>query len=873
MKKALLIAEKPDMMLKIKAVYDKYGYKDKIVFKSFVGHVVALREPHEYKESWAKWDLNELPMIPEKFKYKPDKSKLKVYKELKEEIDKGNYDYIINSCDSGREGSHIFWAAITCMGGVSVPVKRLWLNDLTDKKIKEALENLRDEEEDWLKNLRSASQLRGYFDWGIGMNFTRAITLVANQKINVGRVMTPTLKMIVDRENSIKNFTPKDFWEIESDFGKYKGVYFYKLEDGKDTTQIFNKEEVENIKGLLGGKAVIETVTEERVEKKPPKLHSLDGLQKECNKLFGYTMSETLEIAQSLYEKQYISYPRTDSEYLTKSIALEFENILNVIGNVKDLSNEVDKILNNPSRIEEVSKNKRYVNDSKVSDHYAIIVTDSVPNLNNLTDKEKNVYITIAKRVLSIFMNPMATNKTTIITDNNGKKFKTVGNVLVDLGYQALYKSDFKDAIIPKVEEGEMLEVHGIEILAKKTSPPQRLDDGSLNDLMKWSGKLVEDKELKDVMNKAQGIGTPATRAGIVEKLVTLKMIERKGKSFYATDYGMSIIEQLEGQDISSVELTAKWEQKLSQIEVGEYSADAFYEEMVKYISETTENMKNMKVTIKSSKKIIGTCPNCGKDVIEGSKYYVCSGYSKEGNGCNLVIGKVMWGAKIPASEVKKLLEGKVTKEFQFKMEKDGVKKEWKTSLIYDNENKKLSFPKRENVKISDCPVCGGSIVEGKDYYLCSNYKKTCEVILPKKYLGASFSKQEIVSLLSGGESKEKSFKMEKDGQVKKWSSKVYYDLKERRIMFPKFEKKEVCKCSKCGGSIIMGKDYYLCSNYKKTCEVIIPKTYSGATITETEVVSLLEGRTLEEKKFKWKSGKEGNARLKYTGKLEFVFK
>ena len=871
MKKALLIAEKPDMRKKIKAVYEKYGHEDDIRFESFLGHIVRLKEPHEYKELWEKWDLAELPMIPESFEYIPDEKKMKKYKELRDEIKTGNYDYIINACDSGREGQAVAWNFLDYVG-IKIPVKRLWLNDLTEQKIKEALENLIDEQEDWLVNMTKASKLRGYFDWGVGMNFTRTATLVAKQKINLGRVMTPTLKMIVDRELEIKYFKPKDFWEIECDFGKYKGIYFFQNEDGKDTTQIFDKEKVDCIEKELGPTVIITSMNEERVEKKTPKLHSLVYLQNECNKVFGYTMAQTLEIAQSLYEKQYISYPRTDSEYLTQSIASEFKDILSTIGNIPELESIVSEVLGQPGRIDDVSKNKRYVDDAKVSDHYAIIVTKMVPDLTKLTPQERNVYMLIAKRVLAIFMNPMVTKKTTIITENKGYKFKTTGSVLVDMGYRILYKADFDNDMIPDVSEGESLKNEGVEVLAKKTGPPVRLVDATLNDLMEHSGKLVEDKELKDVMNKAKGIGTPATRYQIVDKLVALKMIERKSKSFYATDYGISVIDQLKGQDIVSVDLTAKWEQKLRQIEACEYSPEKFYDEMIEYIKNTTEEMKQMKIDVKSSKKIVGVCPMCGKDVLEGANYFVCSGYSKDDNGCKLAIGKTMWGAKIPVSEVKKLLIGKETKEFSFKLEKDGVKKEWKSALYYDVVAKKIAFPKRERNEVGKCPGCGAKVIEGKGYYLCENYKKTCEVILPKKFLGASFTAYEVGQLLDGKESKEKSFKMEKEGEIKQWKSKVYYDLKEKRLMFPKFEREEICKCPKCEGTVIGGKGYYLCSNYKKSCSVIIPKVYSGANISKDEVKSLLNGETLGEKTFKWNSGKTGTAKLKYGEKLEFVF-
>lgn len=870
-KRALLIAEKPDLMRKIKAVYDKYGHEDHITFKHFVGHIVRLKEPGEYKQDWKEWNIEQLPMIPEKFEYVPDKSKLDVYKDIKKEIETGEYDYLINGCDSGREGQAIYW---NCIQGLNknIPTKRLWLNDLTEKKIKEGLDNLIDETEPWLENMTKASQLRGYFDWGVGMNFTRCVSLVGGQKVNLGRVMTPTLKMVVDRELEIKNFVPKDFWEVECNFGKYKGLYVYENSDGEETTQIWDKDKGSSIVNSLDSVGLIESIVDEKVVKNPPELYSLANLQNEANKVYGYTMSETLEIAQGLYEKQYISYPRTDSAHVTSAVSKEFEGLLNVVKNIPELALDVQKVLNTTGRVEEVSKKKKYVDDSKVSDHYAIIVTDVVPNLENLSEKEKNVYILVAKRFLSIFMNPMTSSKTTIITRVGDKKFKTVGKMLIDLGYRALYNYKFESDVISGIKEGDRLNIVESNLISKKTTAPARLVDATLNNLMENAGRLLKDEELKEVIKTAKGIGTPATRAQIVEKLVQLKMIERRKKSFYATDYGINIIEQLSEFDITSVELTAKWEQKLSKIEACEYNADVFYKEMVEYIERTTKEIKEKDISFTSSKKVLGDCPNCTGQVIEGKKYYVCSNYKKEGIECNFAVGKVMWGSKISSSEVIKLLKGKETKEFNFKIEKDGVTKQWKSALFYDKTNKKLAFPVKERASVCSCPVCGGDVIEGKDYYLCEKYKNGCELILPKKYLKASLSKSDIVNLLSGKETKEKTLEINKNGEVRKWKGKLRFDVKGNKFVFPKSEKKIIAECPKCSKKIIEGKGYYLCEGYKDTCEVIIPKIYSNGIITAKDVADMMSGKETRDIQFKWKSGKTGTAKLKYTNKLEFVF-
>lgn len=871
-KKALLIAEKPDFMKKVKAVYDKFGHEDEITFMSFAGHVVRLQEPGEYKKEWEGWTLEQLPMIPDKFKYLPDKSKMNYYTRVKQELESGKYDYVINGCDPAREGNNIFTNATTCMGS-SLPTKRLWHHDETEGELKRALNNLVDGNEPWVVSMNHAGELRGYFDWSTGMNFTRAVSLKANKKINLGRVMTPTLRMVVDRELEIRNFEAKDFWEIECDFGKYQGIHIFKDEDGNEATRIFDKFKAEDIKSKLGPVGIIESVKDEQVVKYAPELHSLATLQNEANKVYGYTMSETLAIAQSLYEKQCISYPRTDSSHLTTAISNEFDKILKTIEAIPELTMDVQNVLNIPGRLEDVAKKKKYVDDKKVSDHYAIIVTKEVPDLNSLTEQERHVYMLIAKRVLAIFMNPMVSNKTTIITDNEGYKFKTIGKVLVDLGYRGLYKYEFDSGVIPACVEGDRVNNIGVELIEKKTSPPKRLDDASLNDLMQNAGKFIEDKELKEVMKEAKGIGTPATRAQIVEKLVTLKMVERRKKSFYATEYGLSIIDQLKDFDITSVEMTAVWEQKLAQIEACEYSPDDFYDEMISYVEKMTAELKQLDIRVNTDKKVLGVCPSCGSPVIEGNKYYLCSKYTNEKNsGCSFIIGKTMWNAKITTQDAIKILEGKPTKEFSFKIEKDGEIKQWKSALIYSKEEGRLTFHRAERTRLTECPSCKGNIIEGSEYYLCENYKKCCSVILPKKYLGATITKSDAIALLEGGETKEKKLKVKKDGEIKQWSTKLKYDSKENKFIFPKQERSIVAKC-KCGSNVIEGKDYYLCENYKKTCDIILPKVSSGYNITKKDVVDLLDGKVLEDRLFTWKSGKQGKAGMKYTNRIEYIFK
>lgn len=744
--KMLLISEKKSLMDNTKAVYEKY--KDQIPydidFITFAGHVVELFMPEDYDPEWKKWRLDALPLIPERFRYKPIRDKSSYYDEAVERLKNGHYDYLCNNCDPGREGQLIFHAFLTTVD-VDIPVKRLWPLDTTEETVKEALMNMRDETEPSLKRMTDASFLRSYFDWLVGMNFSRAVSIPAKQTINLGRVMTPTLAIVVDRELEIRNFEPKDFWTLVADFGDYKGVYF----DDEGTVHFYDYKEAKKTAERVGDRGTVNKVERKETKSYAPRLHSLADLQAECNERFGYTMQQTLNIAQSLYEKKLLSYPRTESSYITTALAKKFPSMLKPLLEIGDLKREVEDVLNQPDLIRRVARNKAYVDDNKVSDHYAIVPTGVVPDLNKLTPEEVNVYDTVARRFLAIFLPPEIVNRTTIITESNGLLFKTTGKVVVDPGYTRIYSRNSKDVILPDVKEGEVYDVKGTELKTGKTKPPARYTDKTLGNIMENVARLVEDDEMKLVLKKKKGIGTPATRGQIVEKLVNLKMIERKKGKFYATDYGISIIESLRGFDIIQPEMTATWESKLTDVEEGVMTYENFYEDMIAYIRSETEKLVKLKTNIEKREegepvvKTIGECPICKGRVINGKNYYVCENYKKS---CTFVLAKSLFNAKIPVSEAKKLINGEYTKEFVMSK---GDKK-WRTSLYFDPDERQVVFAKKPVKPIGTCPRCGGEVRETENYYLCENYKNPCDLIIPKKLHGARVSKTDARKLLKG---------------------------------------------------------------------------------------------------------------------------
>lgn len=756
MAKALLLAEKPSLMREVKKVYEnnKSRFSDEIDFQTFAGHTMTLKMPGEINPIWEKWNLNTLPIIPDNIEYKVDPAKKKMYNEIKKQIKEGGYDYIINCCDPGREGQaicHTFLRSINC----KLPVKRMWHLDLTEEKLLDAMLNLRDDlNEPALYNMTEASILRAKFDWLIGMNFSPAYTLRANigKAIGIGRVMTPTLAILVNRELEIKNFVPKDYYQIEANFGEYTGTYF-KVVDKKENSRIDTKEEVESIiKSLslnINDSKIIKT-EKKKISKNAPALYNLSSIQADASRMFGYTPKKTLELVQSLYEKKLVSYPRTNSEHLTTAMTKDFSKMLACLRAVPELGEHVNMVLANTDRLSKVAANKAYVDNSKVTDHYAITPTGNSADLSILSMDEGNIYTIIAKRFLAIFMDPQITERSVIITENNSNKFKTNGVILIDKGFTTLYGTNVNDKTLPKLSEGDLVTLLSTTTTSKKTSPPSRFTDASLIETMVDIAKLVEDKDLKDVMKESKGIGTEATRADIIEKLVKNQYINRSGKGktkqFHATDLGISIIEGLRGQEIILPELTAEWESKLLEIENCNYSPKDFYTEMIDYIKVKTEEMKNMTVNIKNnSRATVGRCPNCKThDLAETIKSFRCLGYNDEENKCNFTIWKesnYYKDKKIGEKEVKALLNGEA---------------------IFGNlkltENGELKYTQKE--AIGKCPVCGKEIRENSKAFGCSGYlDKSCNFAIWKEKSGAKISESDAKTLLSGKPTKSKTFK------------------------------------------------------------------------------------------------------------------
>lgn len=673
MAKLLLIAEKPSVMRDIQRVYSKMkNYEHELVFGSFVGHVVGSAMPSYYDEKYQRWNKEDLPIIPEKTVYLPSPKTKDVFNDLKKKIKDKSLDGVISATDAGREGELIYLAFDDTVGN-KLPVYRYWASDSTDESVEKALRNLIEPNDINIKRLGDSSRLRADFDWLIGMNYTRALSLATNKKFSVGRVQTPTLAMIVERDLERKNFVPKDFYEVLANFGGYSGVWvdednnrrFDKIEDAKAVVADIENEKTGTVK----------TVTKRDKIDNAPTLHSLLELQKEAGKVYGYTASKVLDIAQVLYEeKKLITYPRTDSRHLPLAIAKDIKKHLTALVNLPDVGSFAKDILKNEPLIEKTMNMKKYVDDKKVTDHHAILPTNIAASLGGLTPDQMNIYLLIVRRLLAIFMPPEKRSETTIITSVKKHNFFTRGNIIVDKGYKVLYENvgkSKKEVELPNVKEGDTVSLDSIDMLSKKTTPPKAFDDPDLLIAMSNIGNSIEEKDLKDVLKDVAGIGTSATRGAIIENLITKNLVARKGKTLEATDEGILLIKTLGERDIVSPLLTAQWESKLRDVENGDLTYDEFKKDMRKYIatgvSELLDNIKPLASAQSygsSEAVVVGKCMKCDGDVIDANKLYKCTNnVYKKADSCDFIIWKNVFGTNITKTDVKALLAGKQTKE------------------------------------------------------------------------------------------------------------------------------------------------------------------------------------------------------------------
>ncbi len=629
MGKILVLAEKPSVGRELAKILGSKkncgGYIDgeKYIVTWALGHLVTLATPEKYDKSYEHWNKEQLPIMPEKMKLEVIKQSQSQFKVVKALLKDEKVESLIIATDAGREGELVArW--IIAKAGFKKPIKRLWISSQTEKAIKEGFNNLKDGKE--YENLYISGQCRAEADWLVGLNISRALTCKFNARLSAGRVQTPTLFMITEREKEINSFKPKEYYnlDIKNDSVKFR----FKNKNGE--TRIFDAALVtELFKKLKGATATVKEVKKDEKSDPQPQLYDLTELQRDANKIYKYSAKKTLSIMQSLYEKhKVVTYPRTDSKYLSDDIVPSFAERLSAmnINNYKKIIAKID--------LSKYKEDKRFIDNSKVSDHHAIIPTEQPVNFYALDEEERNIYDLIAKRFLCMFMPRFSYLKTSVLVTAEDETFTANGRVILQNGWKDVFSYSEEDedettvSNMPDYNEGDTFKIYDVLTNKAFTQPPSRYTEATILYAMEHAGKFVKDENMKDVLKDVSGIGTPATRADIIEKLVSSGSVERVNNTLVPTKKAMQLVE-LVPEDLKSPELTAKWEEKLINISKGKQKSKEFLADIRQYTSSLVKDTLNSAKTYRHENIISEKCPECGENLLDvngkNGKIYVCS--------------------------------------------------------------------------------------------------------------------------------------------------------------------------------------------------------------------------------------------------------
>lgn len=715
----VLLAEKPSQAgdyakaYKIKKrtkhfieIYPNPTFPEGAIITWAIGHLVELKLPKDYNEKYAKWSLENLPIIPDKFEYKVSNDKEKHYNEVQKILN--DAETIIIGTDIDREGEAIARILLEYAGVKNKTLKRLWINTPEPDEVRKGMNNLKNANEYY--NLFIEAQTRQHADWLVGMNLSPLYTLLLQQKgykgtLSIGRVQSPTVYLIYQRQKEIENFEPQTFYEIEGIFNTSVGSY-----QGKASLKEFEKQKIQDVLNKhqidKANKGYIESVQTEEKHKKSPQLHSLNTLQKTANKKWEYSPKKVLDLVQGLYDNKILSYPRSDSNFITES---EFSYLVN---NVKSYQ-EILGVNFEP----DTEPKKRYVDNKKVEEHYAIIPTKTIPTaqkIQELTQDEKNIYYEVLATTLAMFHEDYTYDETTIITNVNGLQFQTKGKMEKNKGWQVLFpskdeesdkKDKNKDDKLPNVAVNDDVKAN-VQIKEGKTTPPKYYTEGQLIPMMETCGKFVDDEQEVEILKKTEGIGTVATRGDIIEKIKKENYIEVKKNKVYVTKKGEILCNAIEGTLLASPSMTAKWETYLNKIGKGEGSQETFIKQIIAFINKMMEETPHalqtdaIKASIDTDNQadIITKCPSCNKgDIREiktksGTTFYSCTEYK---NGCKFSLPKKFAGKALTKNNIKTLCEKYKTSKIKGFKSKNG--KSFNACLQLDKEYKlKFDFSKEK---------------------------------------------------------------------------------------------------------------------------------------------------------------------------------
>ncbi len=821
--KTLIIAEKPSVATDIAKVLGKlkktadYYEGDEYIVANALGHLLELACPEEFEVKRGKWTFAHLPVLPPKFDLKPIAKSGEKLKNLAKLIRRKDVGTIINACDAGREGELIF-RYIMQATKAKQPIQRLWLQSMTPAAIRDAFAHLRTDEE--MQTLADAAKSRSEADWLVGINGTRAMTAFNSLDggfflTTVGRVQTPTLAIVVRRENEIRAFKSKDYWEVKAEFvlpdgGQYVGRWF---DPGFKKNPVAPELRAERIFDEAAAQAVVArckgqtgTVEESsrRTSQFSPQLFDLTSLQREANNKFGFSAKTTLSIAQALYEKhKVLTYPRTDSRALPEDYLQTCRSTLEMLGQTTSYAPFAQDILNN----DRVKPNRRIFDNSKISDHFAIIPTLQ-PATDRLSEAEAKVYDLVAKRFMAVFFPAAQYDVTTRITTVGKDVFKTEGKVLAVPGWLAVYgRSATGDDMLVALNGSKTADAAEVAATKLQTKPPVRFNEATLLSAMEGAGKLVENEELREAMAE-KGLGTPATRAAIIENLIDQNYMQREGRDLRPTAKAQQLFSLIHGLKIgvlSDPKLTGEWEHKLSLIEKGKLSRDDFMQEireMTTHIVDQAKTFEGNTVAIENPAHLKTRCPKCGGEVVENYRRFACTR-----EGCDFSLAKHPGGRTFEVEEVEELLRvgkigplngfiSKLGRPFAAALK---LNDEYRLEFDFGDENK----PEEEDRDLSNlpemgrCPKCGGRVLMGDAAYFCENTQGTrsCDFRCGRIILQQPVESDQIQKILTEGKS-DLLENFVSNRTRRKFKAYLVWDKKSGKIGF-EFQEKPIGKTTK----------------------------------------------------------------------------
>ena len=923
MGKALIIAEKPSVASDIsKALgkfekHDDHFENDQYVVTSAVGHLLTIVPPEGVEAARGKWTFKCLPVIPPHFDLTPIEKTAPRLRAVAKLIKRKDVTSLINACDAGREGELIF-RNIVRYTKATQPIQRLWLQSMTPAAIREGFASLKTDES--MQPLSDAATSRSEADWLVGINGTRAMTAFNSKlggffKTTVGRVQTPTLAILVEREAKIRKFIPRGYWEVLGTFdaaaGQYTGRWFDEKFSRSDEDEqlkaerLWDAAKAEEIKAKCLGKPGIVTEESKPTTSMSPLLYDLTSLQRDANSRFGFSAKNTLGLAQALYEKhKVLTYPRTDSRALPEDYIPTVKNTLAMLEGVTGYSSFADQIL----KAGWVHPNKRIFNNAKVSDHFAIIPTQLAPK--SLSEPEQKLYDLVTKRFLAIFYPAAEFLETNRITRVEGEPFKSAGKVLVSPGWLTVYgkqsDSDETPSLAP-VKPGETVKTANIEVKENVTKPPARYSEATLLSAMEGAGKLIDDDELREAMSE-KGLGTPATRAATIEGLIYEDYVHRNGRELQATAKAFSLMELLNGlgiPELTKPELTGDWEFQLKEMQRKKVSREQFMSGIADMTRRIVDSAKKFEYdTIPGDFGVLQVpCPKCGGEIHERYKQYQCV-------KCDFAFWKTLCSRMFEPEEVEKIITDKVIGPLQGFRSKQGfpfaavlkMTAEHKVEFDFGNGGKDgagatpIDFTGKE--PLGKCPACGANVYDGGMNYVCEKQagaEQTCKFRTGKIILQQEISPEQVKKLLAEGKTdllkgfvsnktnrKFEAFLIVKDGKTgfefKPREKKGKGAAKEPPPKIDFTGKAVIGKCPKCGGNVCDTEAGFVCENSQleaKSCKFKIGKVILEQPIDAAQAAKILKEKKSDVmEKFISKSGKPFPAFLVMDkkGKITFEF-